>query len=209
MIWPERPTCHDGDNEARRITQAIDTSIAWRGPIDEPPASGRLTFEPFRSCSYCGSIHPEDLFTALNAGAELNGSDWKYGWPHKFYVDRIPNPHPDREVWRGGYSGPKYRCRTCGFEPPRRHGRSRSVSTSRIAWTIRSPANIGRPVRPVGPFVHGKFYKTHLADISDEETFVAFAKLLSEKSGIEWTRDQNGVKYKAPHSGYQRSTLKA
>lgn len=44
----------------------------------------------YRHCSFCGSLHPEDLAKLLNEGkAELHGSDWKYGWPHKFYVDIV------------------------------------------------------------------------------------------------------------------------
>lgn len=42
--------------------------------------------DTFRSCPYCGSVHPDDLLEALNKGARLGGSDWKYGFPHKFYV---------------------------------------------------------------------------------------------------------------------------
>jgi len=42
--------------------------------------------DSFRSCPYCGSVHPDDLVEALKHGASLTGSDWKYGFPHKFYV---------------------------------------------------------------------------------------------------------------------------
>ncbi|AVT76627.1 hypothetical protein RPPS3_25640 [Rhodopseudomonas palustris] len=35
-----------------------------------------------RSCSYCGSMHPDDLFAAINAGAELVPTDKDY----KLYV---------------------------------------------------------------------------------------------------------------------------
>lgn len=46
----------------------------------------------FRTCGYCGSIHPADLLAALSAGiATLHGADWKYGYPHKFYVEGLPN----------------------------------------------------------------------------------------------------------------------
>lgn len=41
-------------------------------------------------CNYCGSIHPDVLIGLLEAGARLERSDMKYGWPHKFYVH-----HPD------------------------------------------------------------------------------------------------------------------
>lgn len=51
----------------------------WRDP-DRVPA---------RTCSYCGSIHPDDLFAALDAGtATLGPTDKNY----KVYVT-LPNPH--------------------------------------------------------------------------------------------------------------------
>lgn len=41
----------------------------------------------FRHCEYCGSLHPEDLYELLIQNkVTLGGSDWKYGWPHKFYI---------------------------------------------------------------------------------------------------------------------------
>lgn len=46
-----------------------------------PPDGDR----PYRHCSYCGSIHPDDLKEALEHGHTLTGADHKYGWPHKFY----------------------------------------------------------------------------------------------------------------------------
>lgn len=71
MKWPEAPTCH-------KVAPVFRIApIVWT-PADE----GRA----YRHCSYCGSIHPEDLLRLLAGGARLGGSDWKYGWPHKFYL---------------------------------------------------------------------------------------------------------------------------
>lgn len=40
-----------------------------------------------RHCEWCGSIHPEDLYNLLVENKiVLGGSDWKYGYPHKFYA---------------------------------------------------------------------------------------------------------------------------
>ena len=61
------------------------------------PARG----EHFRRCSYCGSIHPDDL--AAEPSWRASWADRKYGWPHKFYVD-IPNRDPDRLFYVGGLS---------------------------------------------------------------------------------------------------------
>ena len=95
-----------------------NSAARWGGWSWDEPARG----EHFRRCSFCGSIHPEDLaaeraMTAdrctacgiggwsehFRADAEHSYSpdgwraewaDRKYGWPHKFYVD-IPNRDPD------------------------------------------------------------------------------------------------------------------
>lgn len=41
-----------------------------------------------RTCSFCGSIHPSDLITALSAeNADIELADMKYGWPHKWYIN--------------------------------------------------------------------------------------------------------------------------
>jgi hypothetical protein len=70
MKFPEKPTCHEG---------------AWPAPSAEQ-SWRQYAGESFRRCSYCGSIHPEDLIKLVGEGAEIQGADWKYGWPHKFYV---------------------------------------------------------------------------------------------------------------------------
>jgi hypothetical protein len=120
MIWPERPTAHNSDPWAHRMQH----TSAWRAPDSN---------YPYRTCSYCGSICPEDLYNrivggpvkppldhdanqekALDAfeaaggqdkqvyketlhagyrtyaempGIRFNVADWKYGWPHKVYID--------------------------------------------------------------------------------------------------------------------------
>lgn len=40
----------------------------------------------YSHCSYCGSIHFDDIRTIAAEGGHMGGSDWKYGYPHKFYV---------------------------------------------------------------------------------------------------------------------------
>jgi hypothetical protein len=40
----------------------------------------------YTHCSYCGSIHFEDVKRLAYHGAHFGGSDWKYGYPHKFYI---------------------------------------------------------------------------------------------------------------------------
>jgi hypothetical protein len=169
MQWPERPTCHDEDRQARRFRQRWD----WdRRPADERWPQGI----PYRTCSYCGSIHPEDLLAALAAGAELHGADWKLGWPHKFYIENIPNPNRDAlaEVGMKSYPGP---------------------DGERVHESIYGAQ---------GNF-NSKWYNVHLMDQGyDEEALSVLMQRLSVASGIAWGIDGGELSYKAPHFGYQR-----
>lgn len=61
------------------------------------PARG----EHFRRCSYCGSMHPDDLVSI--ARGRVDWADRKYGWPHKFYV-HVPNQNPEALFTVGGAS---------------------------------------------------------------------------------------------------------
>lgn len=81
-------------------------------------------------CEYCGSLSVDSAIKLLRIPTtHFSGADWKYGWPHKFYIG-------DR-----------------------------------------------------------KFYNNHLNRISDE--LLKEYSILSEKCfGIEWTRDEKGVKYR-------------
>lgn len=38
------------------------------------------------TCSFCGSISPLSVAEFLEAGNDASGSEWRDGWPHKFYV---------------------------------------------------------------------------------------------------------------------------
>lgn len=53
--------------------------------------------DPYYTCSHCGSVHPAALLEILiTSGAHYSGSDWKYGYPHKFYFDL-----PENSLWDG------------------------------------------------------------------------------------------------------------
>lgn len=44
--------------------------------------------DPYPHCSYCGSITVADALRFFRTqGTKWSASDWKYGWPHKFYLD--------------------------------------------------------------------------------------------------------------------------
>lgn len=51
-------------------------------------------WRPDGSCSYCGSMTVGEAILRLKtAGTRYSGADWKYGWPHKFYIEAGGYPH--------------------------------------------------------------------------------------------------------------------
>jgi hypothetical protein len=80
MDWPKVPTCH----RIPAVFLPSEHELTWRPSTAE---------REHRTCSYCGSAHPQDLLVILEAGGTLGGSDWKYGWPHKFYVKGSKGEH--------------------------------------------------------------------------------------------------------------------
>lgn len=43
-------------------------------------------WDGYLTCSYCGSMHPKVALEFLKKDVPSSGSDWKYGYPHKFYI---------------------------------------------------------------------------------------------------------------------------
>lgn len=198
--WPERPTCHGGDFQAQRFGET-----SWR-PKGEKLHPSNDAPMAFRTCSYCGSIHPEDLLEALKAGATLGGADWKYGWPHKFYVEKIPNPNVGQPVSRTStyIDGP---------EPTEKERDSmerwaqKSGSELRVVQDGFS-SNDGKPryqlkvFEPDGPTTHAKWYNTHLSDLSPE-AFAEMAPLLQQLTGIRFVMEEGKLMFGAPRVGHQ------
>ena len=186
MQYPERPTCHDTDWQAQRWNEHLiwREGATARGDPGEDPYGA----EPFRSCGYCGSIHPEDLTRALEAGATLGGSDWKYGWPHKFYVEGIPNPKAGAPVAQYIYCGTRDQLGPNAEPSP--HGTG--WREKRGEW----PAPATRPA---------KWYNQHVLDVGfDEEALTRLLMLLAVHSGITFRIEDGKLMYAAPHQGYQR-----
>lgn len=99
--------CHP---DAPRGYQAV-----WREP---PPEGDEPYSREYRTCSWCGSLNPEDLLKILDAGGKLEACDWKYGWPHKFYV-KYPNAKAGQECCIGrGSDGP-----IMDYAPANNHGK--------------------------------------------------------------------------------------
>jgi hypothetical protein len=54
----------------------------------------RDSHDPHSRCTYCGSLTVADAIKAMQTpGTHYSGSDWKYGWPHKFYIEIPCEPH--------------------------------------------------------------------------------------------------------------------
>lgn len=86
--------CHDKE------PRYSDLPIEWKEPWSREPYS-----YPFRTCSYCGSIHVTDLIDlSKKHSIKLSPADPKYGGIHKFYIDGIPNPLAGKIVECGSRS---------------------------------------------------------------------------------------------------------
>lgn len=149
MSYPEKPICH-----GERPRFAEKTGVNWEVREASGPYGVNL-----RHCSYCGSLHPEDLLKVLEQGAQLQGADWKYGWPHKFYVDGIPNPRAGEIVEMGG----TYYTNDAGqqvYEPHMSH----------------APATLCK-----------KFYNEHLVDLIGTPEFNLVSEAIRKRTGVKFS----------------------
>lgn len=146
----------------------------------------------FRTCSWCGSINPEDL--AAEPSWTPEWADQKHGWPHKFYVN-IPNREADKLVVVGS---------TGGGNP------NRKLDEGWVRWEDLTPEQVevaerdgyakyqGEP--PIGllfgtrPDHFGKFYTTHLADPSLEPSIKT---AIERGSGIQFEFKNDRVTWSA------------
>lgn len=133
--------------------------------------------EHFRRCSFCGSIHPDDLLA--EKGWRADWADLKYGFPHKFYV-AIANRDPER----------MYVLASANFRPALERSWLRvpgELTPEQLA-ALERDGYVG-DYRPdyvqFGTHEHhfGKFYTVHLADPSiAPETKAAVEQI----SGVEF-----------------------
>jgi hypothetical protein len=151
---------------------------------------------PYPSCWYCGSLHPQSLYQLLTAGeATLHGADWKYGWPHKFYVD-TPNPDPIPWLCSSSSGG---LCVLCGGTPadpicPWCDGKGHNPHHVRAG----DPLAFSRYEQ-----LQLKFYNSHLEEL-EPAAFDALAAEIQKHSRIEFLRsDEGALGYRAPYRGYQ------
>lgn len=129
-----------------------DGLVPWRDATP-PEIEGRSRTGRLRSCAYCGSMHPTDVAAAIKAGAEGSWADKKYGWPHKAYFEKVPNPHAGLLEVRG----------SANYRPEGDHYADwvSCIEDGKEYWH--------EPPRPAGPTTNGKFYSVHLMDATPEE----------------------------------------
>jgi len=66
-------------------------------------------------CDYCGSLHPTEVVALLKAGARISMADWKYGWPHKAYLDSPWGKFYTRHLQDATPEEADYICRRLGM----------------------------------------------------------------------------------------------
>jgi hypothetical protein len=155
-----------------------DTPIKWSDA--QPPLAPRFSPGRLRGCSFCGSMHPADLAAALAAGARVHWADRKYGWPHKIYIDGVPNPHAGLPE------------STCSGNPnPTPEGWVR-VQTGTFNTHTGDPEYTWiAPPHPAPATAHGKFYTEHLQDATAEERLA-----IERAMGISFTfLDGGGISW--------------
>lgn len=147
-------------------------------PVAASPVHGGewIEYEGLRRCRYCGSLTVEDATRMLSTpGVEFSGSDWKYGFPHKFYLDA-----PTAEVM-AALLGPELAAAVVEWQrADEKRIRERFAGSSRYVGKL-----------------HAKFYTEHLRDATPEQ-LAAFDRVARPAVGVEFFRDERGTGYRAP-----------
>lgn len=158
---------------------AYPESRTWRPPDPDREPAGA----PFRTCGYCGSIHPADLLDAFTRHPlRLELADMKYGWPHKVYVEGIPNPVAGRQVEVGSQH------HTGGYP----QNAEQLVAEGSARWeTVAGRRTLVVPrMAPAAATTWAKFYTEHLTDAADG--FDTLADRLASHIRVRFTRDHAG-----------------
>lgn len=129
------------------------------------------------SCSYCGSMHPSEVATAIQKGAHISLSDVKYGWPHKAYLTNVVNPHEGMDEIRKKSTQEFPGCIALNSK------RFDSKTGDRLDDVVEYVE-----ITPAKAYTEGKFYMIHLKDATPED------KAIIEKSlGLTFTFEDGKV----------------
>jgi hypothetical protein len=127
----------------------------------KPDLENGIMMGRLRRCSYCGSMHPEDVASAIREGARGALADYKYGWPHKAYFSGIPNPHSGMLESKSSHSNPPQSEIDRGLWVSIPNGFNPETGEPAFKW-----CSAGQPAADT---LYAKFYTTHLQDASDAD----------------------------------------
>lgn len=160
----------------------------WGGWTWREPRDG----EHFRTCSYCGSIHPDDLAEEIRRGlpqdhyGNPHWADFKYGWPHKMYA-AVPNRNPEQTFVVGSTTGEGMPTTGSGWIRPA------DAPEGTIGWGDWNERTnwvlVGKRRTH-----HAKFYTAHLAD--PEISHEALDRI-QQASGLRFRFEDGGVAWEA------------
>lgn len=156
----EKSIAHKNGMNWVGIQHNPDGLVPWKDAVPPDMLEGRTTGR-LRACGYCGSMHPADVVAAIKGGAKLHFADMKYGWPHKVYLDDVPNPHAGTLESRSSMSNPPQDQIDAGKWVQVPCGYSQSNGEPLYSWYA-APT-------PAGSKTYGKFYTTHLQDATPED----------------------------------------
>lgn len=155
----------------------------WHDAVPPDVEANRNTGR-LRSCSWCGSMHPADVANAIRQGAIGEFADRKYGWPHKVYFDKVPNPHAGMLEVRASSSSPSEQYPREVREP-----RFDEYTGARVADYV----TYTETPKPAAATTWGKFYTTHLRDASPEDLAT-----IEQHVGLRITFNDDGTVRWAP-----------
>lgn len=172
----ETSIAHAQDGTARMYHP--DGNVPWR-PATQPNVEAEEFTGRLRACQFCGSMHPADLASAIRTGATVEWADFKYGWPHKVYAYKVPNPHAGMTEVRSMAIS-----ETPGYErvaSPRYNERTGERVADHVRWVQKSEAE---------PTTQGKFYTVHLQDATPEDR-----ETIERAMGLRFTFEGRGVRW--------------
>jgi hypothetical protein len=205
---PTVNTAHDHDYQAEnaraRYVEAGDDFRLWTPPhsADDLDANGRPpgpwmnNTEPCWRCWFCGSMPPDQLAAAIKAGATVSWADRKYGWPHKVYVEGVPNQFAGQLEIRGSTSTGR-RPSDAEIEASKNDEHMgpwheyQDGYDSRTGKPVMSWRRLDKP-KPAAATSGGKFYTVHLKDATPEERVI-----IERAMGLSFTFEGDGVRWAA------------
>lgn len=117
------------------------------------------TRDGHRSCSYCGSISPDELFAAIEAGAEIGPTDKSY----KVYVD-LPHPESGQPCV---VSSANFKFAVDAIEVTEENIGTLPLDSYQRANYLGHWVQISKR----GPAAHAKFYFQHLS-VEQQQRFI-------------------------------------